>query len=167
MTLKGISCCHHTGFFLLFLHRGRPEPASALTRSIIHPPWQMCEQPPAGTSASLQAQGVQPSIQIWNSVLGEWVTLLCNSSYETNSHPHALPFIYNAQYHRTTEQFGLEGTSKPTPSHPMLWAGLPPSSSAAQGPIQPGLEPSRDGAPQLLWAAVPAPHRPHSSLELI
>ena len=35
---------------------------------------------------------------------------------------------------------GLEGTSEPTQSHPVPWAGLPPTSSAAQGPIQPGLE---------------------------
>ena len=38
------------------------------------------------------------------------------------------------------EWLGLEGTLKPTQSHPVLLAGLPPSSSAAQGPIQPGLE---------------------------
>ena len=38
------------------------------------------------------------------------------------------------------EWLRLEGTLKLTQSHLMPWAGLPPSSSAAQGPIQPGLE---------------------------
>jgi len=39
---------------------------------------------------------------------------------------------------------------------PVPWAGLPPSSSAAQGSVNLALSASRDGAPQLLWAAVPA-----------
>ena len=39
-----------------------------------------------------------------------------------------------------TGWLGLEGPSKPTQPHPLPWAGLPPTSSAAQGPIQPGLE---------------------------
>ena len=44
------------------------------------------------------------------------------------------------QSHRSTEWFELEGPSKPTQPHPVPWAGLPPTSAAAQGPIQPGLE---------------------------
>ena len=42
--------------------------------------------------------------------------------------------------HRIIEWLRLEGTLKPPQSHPVPWAGLPPSSSAAQGPIQPGIE---------------------------
>jgi len=56
------------------------------------------------------------------------------------------------------ELLELEGTSKPTQSQPMLWAGLPStraSSNQASGA-------SRDGAPQLLGAAVPGPHCPLS-----
>ena len=48
--------------------------------------------------------------------------------------------ILNWIYHWITSWLGLEETLKSTPTHPMPWAGLPPSSSAAQGPIQPGLE---------------------------
>ena len=37
--------------------------------------------------------------------------------------------------HRTTEWFGLEGTSKPTRSHPLPWAGCPPTKSDCPGPV--------------------------------
>ena len=48
-------------------------------------------------------------------------------------------FAY-VENHRTIEWFRLKNTSKPTHPQPLPWAGLPPTSSAAQGPIQPGLE---------------------------
>jgi len=44
------------------------------------------------------------------------------------------------QPHWVIEWFELERTLKPTQFHPVLWTGLPPTSSAAQDPIQPGLE---------------------------
>ena len=37
-------------------------------------------------------------------------------------------------FHRITEWFGLEGSSKPTQPQPLLWAGLPPTSSGCPGP---------------------------------
>ena len=40
---------------------------------------------------------------------------------------------------------GWEGAQRPPSPNPLSWAGLPPTSSAAQGPIQPGLELFRDG----------------------
>ena len=56
--------------------------------------------------------------------------------------------------HRIKEWFGLEGTLKSTHPNPMPWAGLPFTSSA-QGPIHSlALSASRDGVPQLLWAAM-------------
>jgi len=42
--------------------------------------------------------------------------------------------------HKSAEWLELEETLKLHQSHPVPWAGLPPSSSAALGPIQPGLE---------------------------
>ena len=64
------------------------------------------------------------------------------------------------------EQLGLEGTSKPTQPHPVLWAGLPPLAQVPKAPSNLTLSASRDGAPQLHWAAVPAPHRPLSCFVL-
>jgi len=55
----------------------------------------------------------------------------------------------------------LEGTFKPTQSQPPVvgraathWIRLPRTTSNL------ALSASRDGAPQLLWAAVPGPHCP-------
>jgi len=61
--------------------------------------------------------------------------------------------------HRITEWFGLEGISKPTQYPP--WAGLPSTSAAAQGPIQPGLEHLQG------WGTTAALHSCASALHLL
>jgi len=67
--------------------------------------------------------------------------------------------LRESQNHRMV---GLEGPLQPTQPQPLPWAGCPPPAEAAQGPTQPGLSTSRDGAPTLLWAAVPGPRHPSS-----
>jgi len=51
-------------------------------------------------------------------------------------------------------------TSKPPQCHPMPWAGLTPAAQLPRAPSNLAFGVSRDGAPQLLQAAVPAPHHP-------
>ena len=61
-----------------------------------------------------------------------------------------------------TELFGLKENIKSIQTNPLLWAGCPPPRQAAQGPSNPALSTSRDGAPTALWAAVPRPPCPLS-----
>ena len=61
--------------------------------------------------------------------------------------------------YRITEWFGLKGNSK---IRPLPWAGLPPPAQLPRASSNLALGTSRDGAPQLLWTAVPEPHRPLS-----
>ena len=56
---------------------------------------------------------------------------------------------------------GKDLKAHPVPTH-CCGQGCHPAAQAAQGPIQPGLEPPGMGHPQLLWATVPAPHCPLS-----
>jgi len=65
------------------------------------------------------------------------------------------------------KRFGLEGTLKPTQRKPLAVGRaathrirLPRAASNL------ALSTSRDGAPQLLWAAVPGPHCPLSEESL-
>jgi len=64
-------------------------------------------------------------------------------------------------YDRITEWLGLEGISKPIQFHPLPWLGTH-QLRLPRVPSNVALSTSRDGAPQLLWAAIPAPHRPLS-----
>ena len=52
---------------------------------------------------------------------------------------------------------GLQ-TQRPSSPNPLPWAGCPIPAQAAQGPSNPALSTSRDGAPTALWAAVPGHH---------
>jgi len=70
--------------------------------------------------------------------------------------------MQSKQSYRSREWLRLEGTPEIIELHPQPWAGLPQTSSAAQGPSNLALNASRDGAPTALWAAVPAPHCPLS-----
>jgi len=58
---------------------------------------------------------------------------------------------------RIIEWFGLEGTSEPTYPNPCHGQGCPHQLRLPRAPSNLALSASRDGAPQLLWAAVPAP----------
>ena len=74
-------------------------------------------------------------------------------------------------------EWNIKNTSQ---NHRMAWAdrdlnahpaptmyrgqGCHPPAQAVQAPSNVALSASRDGAPQLLWAAVPAPHRPLSKV---
>ena len=63
--------------------------------------------------------------------------------------------------HRIIEWHGLEGTLKITQFQPPCHGqGCPPPVQLPRAPSNLALSTSRDGAPQLLWAAVPVPHRP-------
>ena len=58
---------------------------------------------------------------------------------------------------------GLEGILKISqfrPPHTLPWADRTPAAQAAQNPSSLALSTSKDGAPTLLWAAVPGPHCP-------
>ena len=52
---------------------------------------------------------------------------------------------------------GRKGSQSPPSPTPCRGQGCPPPAQAAQGPSNLALSASRDGAPQLLWAAVLAP----------
>jgi len=71
-------------------------------------------------------------------------------------HSHSPASAWQPSYHtdhNITEWFGLEGISKPI----QPWAAHLP-----RAPSNLAWSTSRDGAPQLLWAAVPGPHGPLS-----
>ena len=65
---------------------------------------------------------------------------------------------YRSQNHRMV---GLEGPSKLTqPQPPSIGRAAPQQLRVPRAPSNLALSASRDGSPQLLWAAVPGPHRP-------
>ena len=66
-----------------------------------------------------------------------------------------------SHFHGMIEWFGRGLKAHPTPSHGQ---GCPPPAQAAHGPSNLAWSTSRDGAPQLLWAAVPGPHHQNISL---
>ena len=62
--------------------------------------------------------------------------------------------------YRITEQFGLEGPQSPQGPISAVGRAAPHQLRLPRAPSNLALSASRDGAPQLLWAAVPAPHCP-------
>jgi len=63
---------------------------------------------------------------------------------------------------QTQNGLSWKGAQRSSTSSSLPWAGLPPTSSAAQGPIQPGLEHLQGWGTTASWAAVPVPHHPLS-----
>ena len=55
---------------------------------------------------------------------------------------------------------GWKGPQSPRPPNPCRGQGCPHQLRLPRTPSNLALSTSRHGAPQLLWAAVPAPHRP-------
>ena len=81
--------------------------------------------------------------------------------YTRTNKPHTLLWRSIIEsYYRITGWFDLEGTSKPTHPNPCRGQGCPPQLRLPRAPSNLALSASRDGAPQLLWADVPAPHCP-------
>jgi len=68
--------------------------------------------------------------------------------------------ITNHNY-RIKDSFGLGGILKPTQPQPCaMGRAAPHQLGLPRAPSNLALSTSRDGAPQLLWAAVPGPHHP-------
>ena len=65
---------------------------------------------------------------------------------KAGSRGHQIQFLIPSKNHKITEWFGLDDTSRPTQFHPPA-LGCHPPAQAAQGPIQPGLEPPGMGHP--------------------
>jgi len=61
---------------------------------------------------------------------------------------------------------GWKGPQSPPRPSPCHGQGCPPAAQVPRAPSNLALSASRDGAPQLHWAAVPAPHRPLSCFVL-
>ena len=69
--------------------------------------------------------------------------------------------------HRIIEWLRLEGTLKFIQFQPLPWQGCPHQLRLPRAPSNPALSTFRDGAAQLLRAAVPGPHCPLSGKFLL
>ena len=116
---------------------------------LFSPGWKLILAPPKGYTFMLHMW--QASFPLYQA----WVWICPHTNYW-----HARNHISSLKFTASQNGLGFKGLSRSSSSNPCCGRAAPHQLRQPRAPSNLALSASRDGAPQLLWAAVPASHCP-------